>query len=245
MTVGATGGPTGPNNGPTNPNNNKDKESFYMGLAASLGLKFDDSFYTTDANGNKVLDMAKVKEAIEKAQAKENLQSGGAGQADTFTRTSGAYAGTKTEAAQAQTEQERINEEYDKAIVEYYDQLSAADQTTEEGRRAAELWASAMDMQYNLTKTGVTNATVIAGASDAIGEMEKAVAATKAAIEANGNETEEETAFSVQSQQDIEDSQNEVEVYAQYSEENFFANNPFLNSAYDTSVVEEDETIAA
>lgn len=241
MTVGLTGGILG--TGSTGSTGNS--ESSILSQASALGLNLD-GFYDVDKDGNKVLNMSKLLEAIKKAEDKKGGETTeAAGQADTFTKTTTSVYGTKTEAQQAKTEQEKIDEEYTKAFIEYYQTLNTSANANEEDRKAVAAWAEVKDMQYDLTKTGVTNATVIAGASDFITKLETAVDATEAANEANSNETEVETTFSFDTQEDIENSQNEVEVYAQNAEDDFFANNPFFESAYSTTVFEEEKEIAA
>ena len=215
-TINPTGGPTGPGAGST-PGAN---ENNYLGLAATLGINLE-GFYDVDANGNKVLNMAKLMEAIKEAEAKKKGETTeAAGQADTFSRTTTTVNGTKTEAAQAKTEQEKIDEEYTKAFIEYYQSLNTAADASEEEKAAASSWADVKDMLFNLTKTGVTNATVIAGASEFVSKLDTAVKATAEANDEQPNE--EETA------------------------DDIFANNPFFQSAYDTTLFEEEEeTIAA
>lgn len=214
MTVGMTGGI--PEMGPNN--NSSSNENNYLGLAASLGLNLD-GFYDVDKDGNKVLNMAKLMEAIKKAQEKKNSETTeSAGQADTFSKTATAADGTKTEAAQAKTEQEKIDEEYTKAFIEYYQTLNTSSNASEEEKAAASSWADIKDMLFNLTKTGVTNATVIAGVSEFTSKLDTAVKATQAA---NNEEPSEEEA-----------------------EDDIFANNPFFQSAYETTVFEEEEIAA-
>ena len=240
MTVGMTGGIPGFGSGNT-PGGN---ENNYLNQAAALGLNLD-GFYDVDKDGNKVLNMAKLLEAIKKAEAKKNGETTeAAGQADTFTKTTNSVNGTKTEVEQAKTEQEKIDEEYTKAFIEYYQTLNTTSTANEENQKAVKAWAEVKDMQFDLTKTGVTNATVIAGASDFITKLETAIDATTTAIEANGNETEVETTFSMDTQADIENSKNDVEVYAEDAENDFFSNNPFFKSAYDTTIFEEEEIAA-
>lgn len=240
MTVGMTGGIPGFGSGNT-PSGN---ENNYLNQAAALGLNLD-GFYDVDKDGNKVLNMAKLLEAIKAAESKKNGETAeAAGQADTFSKTTTVVNGTKTETEQAKTEQEKIDEEYTKAFIEYYQTLNTTAAASEEDQKAARAWAEVKDMQFDLTKTGVTNATVIAGASDFITKLETAIDATTTAIEANGNETEVETTFSMDTQADIENSKNDVEVYAEDAESDFFANNPFFKSAYDTTIFDEEEIAA-
>ena len=211
MTVGMTGGIPGFGSGNT-PGGN---ENNYLNQAAALGLNLD-GFYDVDKDGNKVLNMAKLLEAIKKAEEKKNGETTeAAGQADTFSKTATAADGTKTEAAQAKTEQEKIDEEYTKAFIEYYQTLNTTADASEEEKAAAASWADIKDMLFNLTKTGVTNATVIAGASEFASKLDAAVKSTEAAN--NEEPSEEET------------------------EDDIFANNPFFQSAYETTVFEEDE----
>lgn len=204
-------------------------------LASIYGLNLD-SFYYVDQNGNKVLDVQKWEAALKEAQEKkDNNTINQATQADSFQKTT-TVTGVKTEAEQVENSRETIDEEYKKAIKDYYKFLNA---NKEENSNTEKKWDELKNMKFDLTKTGVTNATVIAGVSEFISKLQETVKNSKNTVEENKKQEKVDSAIAVDTQEDIYMEENKVETYAA----NFF-NNPFYASAYETTEIEEETSVA-
>ncbi len=204
-------------------------------LASIYGLNLD-SFYYVDQNGNKVLDVQKWEAALKEAQEKkDNNTINQATQADSFQKTT-TVTGVKTEAEQVENSRETIDEEYKNAIKDYYKFLNA---NKEENSNTEKKWDELKKMKFDLTKTGVTNATVIAGVSEFISKLHETVKNSKNTVEENKKQDKVDSAIAVDTQEDIYMEENKVETYAA----NFF-NNPFYASAYETTEIEEETSVA-
>ena len=148
-------------------------------------------------------------------------------QSDTFQKTT-LEPKDKKETKEVKTEKETIEKEYETAYKGFYAEMNMANQGNQQSKETAEAWAEVKDMQFNLTKKGVTNATVIAGASEFIAKLEETIALTKAELK----ETEKYSAY-------------DFTIDAQSDEDaDLFKNNPFWASAFETSKKEKEIAVA-
>ncbi|MBQ8636093.1 hypothetical protein IJ425_08085 [bacterium] len=193
--------------------------------AQMLGINID-GFYETNGDGEKVLNVAKLMQAINEAESKTTQKDEEkAGQTDAFVKST---VENKEETKEVKSEKETIEKEYENAYTNFYKQMDAASHAEQQSKETADAWAEIKDMQFNLTKKGVSNATVIAGASEFITKLEDAIAATKAELK----ETEKYSAY-------------DFTVDAQSDEDaDLFKNNPFITSAFETSKKEKEIAVA-
>ena len=193
--------------------------------AQMLGIDIE-GFYDINANGEKTLNIGKLMQAISEAESKTNKQDEEkASQSDAFVKTT---TENKEETKEVKTEKETIENEYENAYNNFYKQMNTGAQTQDQSKETADAWAEIKDMQFNLTKKGVTNATVIAGASEFITKLEDAIAMTKAELEENKEYSIYNFTVDAQSDEDAD----------------LFANNPFMTSAFETSKKDKELAIA-
>lgn len=148
-------------------------------------------------------------------------------QSDTFQKTT-SEPKDKKETKEVKTEKETIEKEYETAYKGFYAEMNMANPENQQSQETADAWAEMKDMQFNLTKKGVTNATVIAGASEFITKLEETIAITKAELK----ETEKYSAY-------------DFTIDAQSDEDaDLFKNNPFWASAFETSKKEKEIAVA-
>lgn len=199
----------------------------FEGKAKMLGINVD-SFYEIDANGEKVINTAKLMQAIAAAESATSTKDAeNASQSDSFVKTNSEDKNIKEE-KEVKTEKETIEEEYETAYKNFYAEMNMANSENQQSKETADAWAEMKDMQFNLTKKGVTNATVIAGASEFISKLEETIAMTKAELK----ETEQYSAY-------------DFTIDAQSDEDaDLFKNNPFWASAFETSKKEKEIAVA-
>ena len=192
------------------------------------------SFYKIDENGNRVFDIEGYLNAIDEAKAKnaENTEAE-AGQTDSFQRTSDVNGSSKKATQETKIAQETIDEEYEEAVEGYYNSFYNADLNQEASKDAEQAWDEVHEKEKDLTKIGLTSATIIAGVSDFVNLIGKAVAATNTIMETKEKE-KEETSITLETEAESDD-----------TSDNTYAYNPFMASAYETSDIEEEEQIAA
>lgn len=212
-------------------NNAVSVEKSVMNQAVMLGLNLE-SFYEVDSNGVKTLNIEKLMTAISEAEEKKEVKkTEEASQSDSFVKSVNNKTNDDT-AAEASEKQNDIDKEYKEAFVLFYKNLNTAADAGETSKKAADLWEDVKYKHFNLTKTGVSSATVIAGASDCISKLQTAVDISKESIEEEKKNAE--TNFFVNAP-------------AKEETANYFANNPFYQSALELSKkdAEDAEEVAA
>lgn len=194
--------------------------------AQMLGVNVE-NFYEIDANGERTINTVKLMQAVKEAEAKaaqKNEEK--AGQNDSFVKNA---SETKPEEAKdVKTEKETIEKEYKNAFTNYYNEMNSQMNASNQSKDVIEAWAEVKDMQFNLTKKGVTNATVIAGASEFITKLENTIAMTKAELEENKEYSIYN--FTVDAQDD--------------EDADLFENNPFYASIYATTAKDKEIAVA-
>lgn len=204
--------------------------------AKNLGISLDD-MYIRDSEGNIIgIDMLKFRQAVKELKEGKYLASNEA-EHDTFVKGAANTSDPVEQVKKANNYRNEISSDYKDASNKYKKYMSFDTTKTEEEAELAGMWNDVKESQFRLTKTGTSNQTVIEGLSAFISDLTKAVNASK--NYENSKETAEfkETAFSLETEQDVYDVKNHIEVY----EDNLFTNNPFMKSAFETFDNEDEE----
>ena len=209
--------------------------NYLVSKAQSLGINIEE-YYIYDENNECIgIDTAKLNTAVQEAMKteqakKENNQY----QDDSFerTETTSAYTIEETD-SKAKSSKNTIDEEYRNAAVKYAQSINLnAESISEEGKLVKQ-WEEIESDANKLTSATASNTTVLEGVKEFITTLTGLINDTK---NYKAKEDEKESNISLETERDIQDKNNDIEVYGT----NFFTDNPF-KSALETFDIEEDD----
>lgn len=220
----------------TSKSKEKQQNNPIVAKAIELGINVE-AYYTYDENNECTgIDTVKLNAAIQEAiQAKKAQSNSKYYEADSFEITTNNTVQTKEETrTEFKNIQKDIDKEYTEAAVKYVNSLDPnASLNTEEGKLTDE-WEAIKSDANKLTSFTAPNTTVLEGVKEFITTLTGLINTTK-----NYNaekEDSKESSLTLETVGDIEDKNNEIEVY----ETNIFSSNPF-KSAFGTFLEEEEE----
>lgn len=213
-----------------------DASSHLISEAMGLGISVN-AYCKTDEEGNiEISDRIGLQEAIKEAKNKKEGKN--------ETKTDAFVSTTKKEDNQLSDDDKikatNFKEDIEAKIAEtqaQYDELvnSKADSNTDEGR-LSKTWEEAEEQSLKFIGVNASNTTVLEGAKEFINRITGIVNdAETTKIEKDKNE---ETGLYSDSNRNIEDTNNRVEVFSLYGED---GTNKYVTSAFDTFDVEANE----
>lgn len=209
-------------------NSSIDFSSSIMKKAESLGI-------TIPYNEDGTVNIATLQNKINKQKRDEDTDSISSTKTDEFVTTTSGTKDTAENAKKAESYKDTITSKFKNEAVKYQKYMNAETEDTE----LAKLWNEVKESEFRLTKTGTTNQTIIEGLSSFIQKLTGAVEATKDYQSTNTNADIKETAFSLETKQDIQNAKNKIEAHKAEADDNILGNNPFMKSAFETSEYEE------
>lgn len=220
----------------TSKSKEKQQNNPIVAKALELGINVE-AYYTYDENNECTgIDTVKLNAAIQEAmQTKKAQDNSKYYEADSFEITTNNTMQSKEETkTEVKNIQKDIDKEYTEAAVKYVNSLDPnASSNTKEGKLTDE-WEAIKSDANKLTSFTAPNTTVLEGVKEFITTLTGLINTTK-----NYNAEKEDTkesSLTLETAGDIEDKNNEIEVY----ETNIFSSNPF-KSAFETFLEEEEE----
>lgn len=187
------------------------------------------------------IDIVTLQSEINKHKREESTQTVSSSKADEFVTTNAGIKDTVENTKKAENYKNTISSEYKNEAAKYKQYMNFNAGTTTQETELEKLWNEVKESEFRLTKTGTTNQTVIEGLSSFIQKLTGVVEATKNYEASNENADKKESAFSIETQQDIQNTKNKIEAHEAEAEDNILGNNPFMKSAFETSEYEYEE----
>lgn len=187
------------------------------------------------------IDLALLKREIDKQKRSENSVSMTTSESDEFVTTKAGITDTVKNTKKAENCKDTISSEYKNEALKYEKYMNFNTTETTQETELQQLWNDVKESEFRLTKIGTTNQTVIEGLSSFIQKLTGAVEASKDYQASVAEGAKEETVFSLETQQDIQNTKNKIEAHEADAEDNILGNNPFMKSAFETSEYEKEE----